>query len=60
MLRTFGDVSKEKSQSFRIEDAEHLNKTLADESLYANGKFKLMELMLPMFDVPDKLKQFTS
>ena len=60
MLRTFGDVSKEKSQSFRIEDAEHLDKTLADESLYANGKFKLMELMLPMFDVPDKLKQFTS
>jgi phenylpyruvate decarboxylase len=55
MMRTFGDVTKEKSESYKIESSEKLNQVLGDDNIYNNGKFKFLELILPMFDVPKKL-----
>lgn len=59
LLKCFGDVSQEKTESWRIESVNTLNKTLSSDS-YGNGKFKLLELILPMFDVPEKLTNFIS
>ena len=60
MLKCFGDVKSEKSESYKITKAEELYSTLSDNTIYNNGKFKLLELMLPMYDVPHKLSAFTS
>lgn len=54
MLKCFGDLKQEKSESFKVQNPDELRKTLSADH-YANGKFKLLELILPMFDVPEKL-----
>lgn len=54
MLECFGDLKQEKSESHQIKDAVSLKNTL-NSGIYGNGKFKLLELVLPMFDVPEKL-----
>lgn len=59
ILKTFGDISQEKSESYKVESSEELDKILGDDMIYNNNKFKLLELVLPMFDVPQKLTQFT-
>lgn len=60
MLKCFGDLGKEKSESHKVQSASELNLLLGDNSKYANGKFKLLELVLPMFDYPKKLADFVS
>lgn len=59
ILKCFGDLNQEKSESYKIQDDTELNKLLASDS-YANGKFKLLELILPMFDVPERLTNFVA
>lgn len=58
LLRCFGDVTKEKSESHKVTTPHKLNQLLSDEAFYSNKKFKLLELVLPMFDVPKKLEDF--
>lgn len=60
MLRCFGDVSKEKSESHKVTTPSELDNVLGDSSIVNNNKFKLFELILPMFDVPQKLQKFVS
>nr|QWQ56156.1 phenylpyruvate decarboxylase [Pichia kudriavzevii] len=59
LLRAFGDVANEKSVSYTIKEREQLLNILSDPSFKHNGKFRLLECVLPMFDVPKKLGQFT-
>lgn len=59
IMKTFGDISSTNSESYKIESREILDEILGDDMVYNNGKFKLLELILPMFDVPQKLTQFT-
>lgn len=54
LLKCFGDIKQEKSESHQIKTALELAKILKS-GIYGNGKFKLLELILPMFDVPEKL-----
>ncbi|TID31005.1 hypothetical protein CANINC_000407 [Pichia inconspicua] len=58
LLRTFGDTTKEKSESCKVTTPHELNKLLSDETFINNKKFKLLELVLPMFDIPPKLNAF--
>lgn len=59
MLKCFGDLKQEKSETFKVQNPAELDKSLGSEN-YANGKFKLLELILPMFDVPEKLTNAVS
>lgn len=60
MLRCFGDIAKEKSESHKVTNPNQLNQLMGDDALYGNNKFKLLELILPMFDVPQKLESFVN
>ncbi|QPG75610.1 hypothetical protein FOA43_002967 [Brettanomyces nanus] len=51
MLKVFGDINEEKSRSLQITSSKQLS-NLVNAGLHDEGRFQLIELILPKFDIP--------
>ncbi|GMG56413.1 unnamed protein product [Ambrosiozyma monospora] len=57
MLRCFGDLSGERSQSYKISSRKQLDLLMNSEQFHSLEKFQLIELVLPKFDIPKRLRE---
>ncbi|GME84214.1 unnamed protein product [Ambrosiozyma monospora] len=57
MLRCFGDLSGERSQSYKISSRKQLDLLMKSEQFHSLEKFQLIELVLPKFDIPKRLRE---
>ncbi|ODV86506.1 hypothetical protein CANARDRAFT_6971 [[Candida] arabinofermentans NRRL YB-2248] len=55
MMKVFGDVDETYSKSHRVTSAKQLETMMSDTVYQHENKFQLVELILPKFDVPDRL-----